>query len=71
MNFVMRGPGGETLPVWVKKIQGAQIVVTPIHPLAGATLEFECVLLDVRDASEEEIAHGRVLEIDSGESKEQ
>lgn len=28
------------------------------HPLAGKNLDFELEVVDVRDASEEEIAHG-------------
>ena len=30
------------------------------HPMAGRTLQFEVEVVDVRDASEEEIAHGHV-----------
>ena len=30
------------------------------HPMAGKTLKFEVEVVDVRDASEEEIAHGHV-----------
>ncbi len=60
MSFVMRGPRGESLPVWVKKVQGRQVVCTPVHPLAGATLHFEGEILEIRDATEEEVAHGYV-----------
>lgn len=30
------------------------------HPMAGRTLQFEIEVMDVRDASDEEIAHGHV-----------
>ena len=30
------------------------------HPMAGKTLQFDIEVIDVRDASEEEIAHGHV-----------
>ena len=30
------------------------------HPLAGKTLEFEVTVVDIRDATEEEIDHGHV-----------
>jgi FKBP-type peptidyl-prolyl cis-trans isomerase SlyD len=30
------------------------------HPMAGRTLQFDIEVMDVRDASEEEIAHGHV-----------
>lgn len=57
-RFVSRGPKGEMIPLWVKKVQGPTIIMTPEHPLAGEELHFECTILEVRDATAEEIEHG-------------
>jgi FKBP-type peptidyl-prolyl cis-trans isomerase SlyD len=60
MGFVMRGPDGKRLPVWITKIQGPSVYVEPNHPLAGVTLSFEVEVVEVRDALPEEIDHGHV-----------
>jgi FKBP-type peptidyl-prolyl cis-trans isomerase SlyD len=49
-----------TRVVTITKIDGDHITVDGNHPLAGATLTFDVTVRDVRDASEEELAHGHV-----------
>lgn len=44
----------------VKKIGLEQVTMDFNHPLSGKTLYFSGVVVDVRDASEEELAHGHV-----------
>lgn len=44
--------------VVVTKIEGNDITIDGNHPLAGLTLNFEITVRGVRDATEEEIAHG-------------
>jgi len=39
-------------------VEGDTINIDANHPLAGETLHFEVEVLDVRDATEDEIAHG-------------
>ncbi|KGI77556.1 FKBP-type peptidyl-prolyl cis-trans isomerase [Oleiagrimonas soli] len=51
--------GGQRL-VTVKKVGMSTIDVDLNHPLAGKELHFDIELLDVRAASDEEIAHGHV-----------
>jgi len=46
--------------VVVKKVGLKNIDVDTNHPLAGKTLVFEVEVVDVRDATAEEIAHGHV-----------
>jgi FKBP-type peptidyl-prolyl cis-trans isomerase SlyD len=41
-------------------IEGDEAVLDANHPLAGKTLIFEVDVLDVREATAEEIAHGHV-----------
>lgn len=57
-RFATPGPDGRAIPVWITKVQGNQIYVTPEHPLAGVTLCFEVTVRAVRDATEEEKQHG-------------
>lgn len=57
MQFITETERGN-MPLWVKKVQGPTIIVTPLHPLAGVELHFSGKVVEIRDASEEEIAHG-------------
>lgn len=56
-RFMMKGPEGP-FPIWVTKVQGREVHVTPQHPLAGEVLCFSVTVRDIRDATEEEKAHG-------------
>ena len=42
----------------VKSIEGEDVTLDLNHPLAGATLNFDVEVMDVRDATKDEIAHG-------------
>jgi len=42
----------------VLKVGKFNVDIDPNHPLAGRTLHFEVTVLDVRDATAEELAHG-------------
>ena len=44
--------------VVVTEVSDENVVVDGNHPLAGETLHFDVTVTEVRDASEEEIAHG-------------
>lgn len=56
-RFMMQTPEGP-MPIWVTKVMGREVHVTPEHPLAGVTLHFAATVRAVRDASDEEQAHG-------------
>jgi len=47
-------------PVVIIKVGLKMLDVDTNHPYAGKTLTFEVDVIDVRDATEEEIAHGHV-----------
>ena len=47
-------------PLTVLKVGMSVVDVDLNHPMAGKTLRFETEIVDVRDASEEEVAHGHV-----------
>ena len=61
MMFETRNPETEeTMQFRVKEIDAGIVTVDGNHPLAGMTIRFDANVLDVRAASEEEIAHGHV-----------
>ena len=60
MQFHAQGPGGETLVVTVAKVEDDSITVDGNHPLAGVPLNFAVEVIEVREASQEEISHGHV-----------
>lgn len=46
--------------VTVKDVTDEMVIVDGNHPLAGKSLTFDVEVVDVRDATAEEIAHGHV-----------
>ena len=50
----------EETPVTIKKVEDNEITIDFNHPLAGKSLSMEVELLEVRDATEEELEHGHV-----------
>ena len=46
--------------VIVIDVQDDEITVDGNHPLAGIDLQFDVEILEVRDATEDELAHGHV-----------
>ena len=44
--------------ITVAAIEGDVIKIDGNHPMAGETLHFDVTILDVRDATEEEVSHG-------------
>ena len=55
-----RGEDGHMTIFNVMKIKGDTVLLDGNHPLAGKALRFAIKVLDVRQASEEEIAHQHV-----------
>jgi len=51
---------GRTLIVTVTKVEDDFITIDANHPLAGETLNFDVEIMDVREASAEELSHGHV-----------
>jgi len=60
MQFQAQGQGGAPQVVTVTEVAEDTVTVDANHPLAGVTLIFEVEVKDVREASEEEVAHGHV-----------
>ena len=59
-QFHAQGPNGEMLVVTVMEVEEEHVLVDGNHPLAGVELNFDVKIIDVRDASEEEVEHGHV-----------
>ncbi|TKB55338.1 peptidylprolyl isomerase [Ferrimonas aestuarii] len=59
MRFMAETDQGPT-PVTVTEVKDDTVVVDGNHPLAGVTLNFEVEVMDIREATEEEIAHGHL-----------
>ncbi len=59
-QFHAQSPDGETLVITVTAVEGDKITIDGNHPLAGVTLNFDVTIVDVREATEEEISHGHV-----------
>src|SRR5512140_1227942 len=51
---------GEGMVYTVTDIADGKVVLDGNHPWAGKRLRFDCQILDVRPATEEEVAHGHV-----------
>jgi FKBP-type peptidyl-prolyl cis-trans isomerase SlyD len=60
MQFQAEGPEGQMLLLTVTNVAGDEITVDGNHPLAGVQLNFQVRVVDVRDATQEEIQHGHV-----------
>jgi FKBP-type peptidyl-prolyl cis-trans isomerase SlyD len=46
--------------VTVKDVTDENVIVDANHPLAGQNLNFDVEIVDIRDASQEELDHGHV-----------
>ena len=60
MAFEAEGSDGQARRIVVKEVSDEGIIIDGNHPLAGVELTFDVQVVDVREASEEEIAHGHV-----------
>ncbi|WP_282685261.1 MULTISPECIES: peptidylprolyl isomerase [unclassified Streptomyces] len=62
MQLQASGPDGQMQTLTVVGVDGDAVTVDANHPLAGKRLHFAAKVVDVREASDEEIAHRRVHE---------
>ena len=60
MQLAAQGPQGQPMPVTVAEIKEDTVVMDFNHPLAGKDLIFEVEVVEVREATEDEISHGHV-----------
>jgi FKBP-type peptidyl-prolyl cis-trans isomerase SlyD len=60
MGFLAKSPQGKDVQFFIKEVEGDNITVDFNHPLAGKNLHFDLELLNLRDATREELDHGHV-----------
>lgn len=58
MTFEAQRQDGSVQHIVVKEVDGDDITIDANHPLAGVVLNFDIDIVGVREATEEEIAHG-------------
>ena len=58
MQFEAKSPDGHSQVVTVKAVSDGEVTVDANHPLAGVTLNFDVTVESIREATEEELAHG-------------
>lgn len=60
LQFHAQSGDGNRIVITVTKIEGDQVTIDGNHPLAGVILNFDVTVVDVRDATEQEISHQHV-----------
>ncbi len=60
VQFHAQGPDGNAVVVTVVEVKDEAVVIDANHALAGVDLNFAVKVVDVREASAEEIEHGHV-----------
>jgi FKBP-type peptidyl-prolyl cis-trans isomerase SlyD len=58
LQFPVQDQNGQPRMVTIVHIEEEAIILDANHPLAGQTLNFEVKIVEVRDATEEELSHG-------------
>ncbi len=60
MQFHAQSPDGQAIVVMVAKVADDTVTVDGNHPLAGVQLNFDVKVMDIREATDEELEHGHV-----------
>ncbi len=60
MQFHAQSPDGHAVMVTIANIEGDTVTVDGNHPLAGVQLNFVVKIIDIREATQEELDHGHV-----------
>ncbi|MDT3695425.1 MAG: peptidylprolyl isomerase [Ignavibacterium sp.] len=60
MEYMASNPDGVQMPFTIIEVNDDEITIDFNHPFAGMNLNFDLELVDVRDATVEELAHGHV-----------
>jgi len=58
MTFEAKAPDGTSQQIIIKKVEGDNVTIDTNHPLAGIVLNFDIDIVEVREATKEELEHG-------------
>lgn len=58
MQFQANGPDGQSQPITVRSVADDGVTIDANHPLAGQVLHFDVTIESIREATQEELAHG-------------
>jgi len=60
MEFESEGPNQSVQKIVIKKVEGDDVTIDGNHPLAGVNLNFDVEIVEVREATQQELDHGHV-----------
>ena len=60
MQFQSQTEEGAMVMITISEINGDNITIDGNNPLAGITLHYNVHVIDIRDATEEEVSHGHI-----------
>lgn len=60
LNYVMNDGQGRQIPFVIAEVLDDKVTLDFNHPLAGIPLTFDVELVDIREATKEELEHGHV-----------
>lgn len=60
MAILAEDDDGNEMPLWIVAVESDHVIVDQNHPLAGETLHFDATVVEVREATDQELAHGHV-----------
>lgn len=60
MQFHAQSESGQVIMITVTNVDGDKVTIDGNHPLAGEILNYDITVVDVRDATDDEISHGHV-----------
>jgi FKBP-type peptidyl-prolyl cis-trans isomerase SlyD len=64
MQYIASAPDGTKMPFTITEVRDEDVTIDFNHPLAGKDLTFDVELINVREATAEEISHGHVHGVD-------
>jgi FKBP-type peptidyl-prolyl cis-trans isomerase SlyD len=67
----MQDENGETVTAYIDEVKDNTVLLDFNHPLAGKELHFSVTVVEVRDATEDELSHGHVHNEDGEEWEEE
>lgn len=60
MTFIAQGEGGQQRQVRVVEVDEENVTIDANHPMAGKILHFDVEVVNVREATPQEVEHGHV-----------